>query len=567
MDYMGNTPEIRPALHPPLVRAMLQPAFYPRGPACVRLVQTHISWVFIAGDRVYKVKKPADFGFLDFSTLRKRAQACRREVELNRRLAPGLYLGVVPIYGRSPLSAPLPKGEHGGFSLRAPGRVVDYAVVMRLLPQERLLSALLARGAADAATVRRVARRIVAFHAQAAAAAPRWRRVAVLADNLRENFRQTLPFLEKTVSGGDYLLVWDYNHDFLERRRPLLEKRACEGRIRDGHGDLHAEHISVERSRVRIYDCIEFSDRLRQGDVAADIAFLYMDLLHHRRPDLATTLMDEYLRRSDDWEVRLLVPFYACYRAVVREKVESLRLADPGITAAHKRAAARRAASYFRLARELARRDARPRLILVGGLPGSGKSTIAAAVAARIGADCIASDILRKELAGAEPGERFTAGVGAGVYGAGMTELTYRELLVQAERLLRAGRSVVLDATFARAIDRRRATALARAVGGVLVAVQCRCSVKVARRRLESRRRPGYAGPSDAGWEVYRAMRSTFDPWPEAVGVDTTKQIEVCLAKIACSAPTRSEGEFSSSPGGRCGGGPRRARGRPRRAA
>ena len=143
-----------------------------------------------------------------------------------------------------------------------------------------------------------------------------------------------LPFLERTVSGGDYLLVWDYNHDFLERRRALLEKRAREGRIRDGHGDLHAEHVCVERARVRIYDCIEFSDRLRQCDVAADIAFLYMDLLHHRRPDLATALMDEYLRRTGDWEVRLLVPFYACYRAVVREKVESLRLADPGIAAA-----------------------------------------------------------------------------------------------------------------------------------------------------------------------------------------------------------------------------------------
>lgn len=547
---MSNVPEVRPETGQSLVRAMLQPAFYPRRPARVRLVQTHISWVFIAGDRVYKVKKPADFGFLDFSTLRKRALACRREVELNRRLAPGLYLGVVPIFEhRNPslgtafvstaIKAPHPALSRAGrgvkrvYSLSPPGRVADYAVVMRLLPRERLLATLLARGAANAADVRRVARRIAAFHTQAAVAAPRWRRVAVLAENLRENFRQTVPFLEKTVSGGDYLLVWDYNHDFFERRRPLLEKRAREGRIRDGHGDLHAEHISVERSRVRIYDCIEFSDRLRQCDVAADIAFLYMDLLHHQRPDLASTLMEEYLRRSGDWEVRLLVPFYACYRAVVREKVESFRLADPGIAAARKRAAARRATSYFRLARELARRDARPRLILVGGLPGSGKSTIAAAVAERIGADCIASDLLRKELVGAEPGERLTAAVGAGVYGAGVTDLTYRELLVQAERQLRAGRSVVLDATFGRALDRQRATALARAVGGVLVPVECRCPVKVARRRLESRTRPGYTGPSDAGWAVYRALRRTFEPWPGAVRADTTRPLETCLAKIA----------------------------------
>ena len=157
-----------------------------------------------------------------------------------------------------------------------------------------------------------------------------------------------------------------------------------------------------------------------------------MDLLHHRRPDLASTLMDEYLRRSGDWEVRLLVPFYACYRAVVREKVESFRLADQGITAARKRSAARRATSYFRLARELARRDAQPRLILVGGLPGGGKSTVARALANRIGADCIVSDVLRKELAGAEPGEAAPPPRSApGFYGAGMTDLTYRELLVR----------------------------------------------------------------------------------------------------------------------------------------
>jgi hypothetical protein len=516
---------------------MLRPDFYPHRPAAVRLVQTHISWVFLVGDRVYKLKKPVDFGFLDFSTRRKRQLACRREVELNRRLAPGMYLGVVPISEKSALSPSLPEGNQTGFSLSPPGRIVEHAVVMRRLPEGRLLSSLLARGAAGAADLRRVARRIAAFHAHAAAAAPRWRRVAVLEENLRENFRQTVPFLGRTVSGGDYLLVWDYNRDFLQRRRALLEKRVREGRLRDGHGDLHAEHVWIDRSRVLIYDCIEFSDRLRQCDTAADIAFLYMDLLHHRRADLAAALMDEYLRRSGDWEVRLLVPFYACYRAVVREKVESLRLADPGISTQHKRAAARRAASYFRLARELARRDARPRLILVGGLPGSGKSTVARALAERIGAACLSSDVLRKELAGTDPGARLPAAVGTGIYTAAMSALTYRELLLQAERLLRAGRSVVLDATFGRASGRRRAAALSRAVGGTLVQAECRCPATDARARLASRSRPGYAGASDAGWEVYRSMRRTFEPFgPGAVLVDTTRDLEECLAKIAARA-------------------------------
>ncbi len=509
---------------PPIVRAMLRPGFYPHRPARVRLVQTHASWVFLAADLVYKVKKPVDFGFLDFSSAAKRRRDCEREIALNRRLAPRVYLRVAPIY------------RHGeGFSLSPPGRIVEHAVVMRRFDEGRLLSALLRRRRATAADLRRVGRRIADFHARASPAAPRWRRVGALRETLRENFRQTIPFLGRTVREGDYLLVWDYNHDFLERRAALLAKRAREGRIRDGHGDLHAGHVWIGPREVLAVDCIEFSDRIRQCDVAGDVAFLYMDLLHHRRPDLAAALMEEYLRRSGDWEVRLLAPFYACYRAVVREKVESLLLGDPGVSAPAKRAATRRAAGYFRLARDLARRDARPRLFVVGEMPGSGKSTVGRALADRVGARLLVSDALRKELAGATPETPLPAAVGGGIYAPALTAMTYRELLVRAERELRAGHSVVLDATYRRARDRRRAAALARAVGGVFVAAECRCPAAVARRRLEGRTRAGSV--SDAGWEVYRALRRGFEPFgPGAVRVDTTRPLEECLAAIATAA-------------------------------
>ncbi len=506
-----------------MVNSLLRPDFYPHKPASVELIQTHISWVFLAGDRVYKIKKPVDFGFLDFSTLRKRGSACSEEVRLNRRLAGDMYLGTAPVYRR---------GE--AFSLSPPGRIVEHAVVMKRLPADRLLSVMLSDGRATSADIRMVARRIAKFHAGAEPAMPGLCGLPVLRRNLLQNFQQTLPYLGRTVRERDYLSVWDYTRDFLARRRTLLEKRIRDGRLRDGHGDLHAEHVCLDRP-VRIFDCVEFSPAIRQGDVAADIAFLYMDLLYHRHPVFARELMEEYLRRTGDWELRLLVPFYACYRAVVREKVESFRLADPCIGPRQKNAAARRAARYFTLARELAEADARPRLFIVGGLPGSGKSTVAAALAERTGADYLNSDVVRKGLAGVRPETVMAATFGEGIYSRSMTVLTYGEMFVHAERSIRAGSSVVLDATFSRETWRRKARGLARRTGASAVVVECHCPAGVARSRLLDRKERG--GISDAGWEVYKKMRGRYEPPPHGtVRVDTTRSTEEGLAAIAAAA-------------------------------
>jgi len=274
-------------MFPPLVEAMLSPEFYPHRPRNVQLEQTHISSVYLAGDLVYKIKKPVDFGFLDYSTLRKRAYWCRREVELNRRLAPDLYLGISRIYRRQ-----------GRLSLEPPGRVVEYAVVMKRLPQDRLFSSLMARGRATLAQTRRIARRVADFHGAAAEAPPRSRGLGVLKKNIEENFRQTEPYIGKTVSGSDYQAVHDYNRDFLNRRLFLLRKRIRDGRIRDCHGDLHAEHICMVDG-ITIYDCIEFSTRLRHCDVAAETAFLYMDLLFHRHRHLARMFAEGGLLKDD----------------------------------------------------------------------------------------------------------------------------------------------------------------------------------------------------------------------------------------------------------------------------
>lgn len=507
---------------PPLAEAMLRPDFYPHHPDSVEMVQTHISMVFLAGPLVYKIKKPVDFGFLDFSTLSKRSRACEDEVRLNARLTRGVYLGTVNIYQRG-----------NEFSLSPPGRVVEKAVLMKRLPDRRLLSNLLEHNRATVAQVRSVARRIADFHRHADAALPRFCRISALEKNLTENFQQTLPYLGLTVNEKDYLLVWNYTEDFLKQRRPLLEKRIKDGRLKDCHGDLHAEHICLDKG-VQIFDCIEFSPRIRQGDTAGDIAFLYMDLLYHGHPILARELMEEYLKQSRDWEVRLLLPFYACYRAVVREKVESFRLADASISRKEKAVAARRASGYFRLASSIAGKDAQPRLVMVGGLPGTGKSVIAREFAERIGAEHINSDVVRKELAGISFDMAVPAPIDRGIYTPKMTELTYDEMMLQAANSLNAGKSVVLDATFSLNRWRRMALALARRTGAVPVVVECTCPVNVVRKRMDERLKK--RGVSDAGWDVYLAMRRNYEAPAGAVRLNTTRPMEESLASIAAAA-------------------------------
>lgn len=509
---------------PPGVEAMLSPRFYPHDPAAVQLIQTHISYVFLAGPLVYKVKKPVDFGFLDYSTPRKRGLWCRREIELNRRLAPETYLGVARIYRRGDGYYPAP-----------PGRVVDYAVVMKRLPEKRLFSSLLARGRATLAHARRIARRVASFHAGAPLAAARNRRLGVLKKNIDDNFRQTEPYIGRTVSADDYREVYDYQHAFLAERRFLLGRRIREGRIRDCHGDLHAEHICLADGII-IYDCLEFSPGLRQTDVAAEVAFLYMDLLCHRHPHLARAFAEEYIRFSGDWEIRLLLSFYACYRAVVREKVESLRFSDPRVPRRQKAAARRKAARYFHLARDLARRDGRPRLFAVGGLPGTGKSTVSLHWARRLGAAYLNSDTVRKELAGQRPASGGPGPWRTGIYTPEWTRRTYREVVRRAGRLLAEGRSVVIDASFARRAHRRLAASAARRANARFTTVECTCPDRVVRQRL-SLRQEGRKDVSDADWDIHRAMRGAYTPpRRETVRIDTSRELEEGLAAIAGAA-------------------------------
>jgi aminoglycoside phosphotransferase family enzyme len=323
-----------------LVQALKDPKTYPHSPKTIELVQTQISFVFIAGDYVYKVKKPVDFGFLDFTTLKKRHFYCNQEVVLNRRLCPDVYLGVAPI---------TQKGKN--FTVEGNGKAVEYAVKMRPLPDQRMMDKMLQRDEVTTKMLERVAGRLADFHRQAELTEELAEigGIETVARNAEENFTQSKSYVNHTVTKEQYDRIKHYNDSFLKKNEKLFAKRVKEGRIRDCHGDLHAAHICFING-LCIYDCIEFNDRFRYIDVASEVAFLAMDLDFHRHPQLAKHFVEDYVKASGDSELLKLLDFYKCYRACVRGKVEGFKLNDPHISEDQKTITLNIARRYFELA-------------------------------------------------------------------------------------------------------------------------------------------------------------------------------------------------------------------------
>lgn len=478
--------------------------------------------VFLAGDSAYKIKKPVDLGFLDFTTLEARRADCEAEVLLNRRLAPSVYLGVVPVVRWD-----------SGLRVSGGGEAVEYAVRMERLPEEATLRALVERGALDRATVELVARRIAAFH-DAAETGPeiaRWGGFPVVAGNARENFEQTERFRGATVSPAVWGRLRSLTEQELAARRALIEERAGGGRVRDGHGDLHLAHVYRFPERAPpddlvVVDCLEFSERFRCSDTVADAAFLAMDLEFSGRRDLAGAFADAYFEAAGDPTGRELLAFYEAYRAVVRAKVESLEADEEEIPEAQRRDARERARAHFLLAlRLLAPPAERPALVLTTGLPGTGKSCLARSLEERAGFVRIASDAVRKELAGLEPNAPAPAQVDGGLYTPEWTERTYAACLERAGALLFEGRRVVVDAGFREEARRRQVLDAARRWGVQAVVLVCEAPREEVRRRLEARAADPGADPSDADWSVYQALAGRWEA-PSGETAGTVRRIE-----------------------------------------
>jgi len=487
------------------LKSLLRPEAYPDPAEDVRLVQTHISWIFLAGEFVYKIKKPVDFGFLNFSTLDRRLFYCHEEVRLNSRLCPEIYLGVVPL-----------REAPGGVSFTGSGTVVDHAVKMKRLPEERMADRLLASGRLTGSDVAVIAARIAEFHgsAERGGEIDAYGNVEAIARNWEENFHQAEAFAGITFSRSDLRLIRRWVDRFMKENAGLFADRVAGGFIRACDGDIHLENICLT-DKVCIFDCIEFNNRFRYTDTAADIAFLLMDLEFYGRRDLADLCLAEYLKASADDGMLPLIRFYVIYRAFVRGKVESFRLRDPAIPAEERSGAGERAKRYFRLARGyILRENLGPALLSLGGLSGSGKSTIAQELAMELGLELLSSDRIRKELA-VIPETQRPEGYGTGLYSAAMNEATYGEILARVERALASGRGAIVDATCRRQKERESLARLAEGHGAAFYPFMVECPEKVVRQRLEERERLG-TGVSDAGWEVYLRQRDEFEPLLES---------------------------------------------------
>lgn len=533
-----------PGALPAVVAAMLEPHFYPHRPRDVELVQTHISWVFLAGEYVYKVKKPVRFVFVDASTLEARRRLCLEEVRLNQPLAPEIYLGVAAIV------APDGRFALGGATGEMPTDAVEYAVVMRRLPGERMLDRLLNEGAVSVEQIEVIARHLGQFYRSASReAASRYGCAAAVAQMVMGNLAECERFEGYTLNRAQMKGLIRYARGFLDQHWQLLNRRAHEGRVIEGHGDLRCEHICLMGGRIVIFDCVEFSERLRYGDAACDVAFLAMDLERLGAPHLAGPLCATYAGITDDADFTRVLPFYESYRAVVRAKVESLRSLDSQVPRAERDRARALATRYFAMACGYAGcYDGRPVVIVVCGAAGTGKSTFARTLGNRMGLEVLNSDDVRKRMIGASPTTALKAPYGGGIYSQEFTQRTYDALILGAKQRIETGAGVILDATFRHPGERRRVLEAAVHTGACALFVECRADESEVMRRLSERsRRPGSVSDADAA--VYLRQVADFVPLDEIapecrIVADTTRgndaavlAVERQLGRLCASKP------------------------------
>ena len=481
-----------------IVRFLLQPTSYPHPSGRIIRRETHVSHVFLAGNFAYKLKKPVKFPFLDASTATLRKKFCQLEISLNRRLAPAIYLGIIPIVETA-----------RRFRLGGAGKAVEWVVKMRRLPEERMLDQLVAHRRVTRRDMKRIADRLIPFFARAARSRMinRYGTPAAVEELVLGNLRECRPFIPGLLSEADRQFIEAAYRQFLTLHEPMLAQRVKQRRIIDGHGDLRCENICLSQP-VSVFDCVEFQPAFRCGDMANDFAFLVMDLEFRGRYHLAGALVDQYRRRMQDATFEQVLTFYKCHRSLVRGKVRGFAwLQHPNTTEGRRIRAL--STVHFQLAVTYAKWFAPPRLVVVGGTIGTGKSTLAKALSDALGAVWLRTDEIR--LTEFVTYRHAGAGFSSGIYAPRVSEMVYRRLIQRTGELLRQGRSVVCDGTFSKAAGREVLRHLAKQHGASFHFFECVVPRAVALRRIAKR----YAAKSDiseAKPEHYNRMKAGFEP-------------------------------------------------------
>jgi len=499
---------------PALIRALLDPARYDHAVEKIHVVETHISWVILTGPYAYKIKKPVDLGFLDFSTLAKRRFYCEEELRLNRRLAASLYLGVVPITGS--IASP---------ALGGTGDAIEYAVKMIQFPEETRLDRLLARGELGPAHIDSLAQELAGFHERIAVAG--YDKAFGMPEHVYEPVRQNFEQIRPRIEAQDQaqlrrLEVWS-ELGFDELRQTFADRK-YRGFVRECHGDAHLANMIWRDGRALLFDCLEFNDNLRWIDVMSEVAFLVMDLDDRGRSDLARRALNRYLEHTGDYAGLAVFRFYQVYRALVRAKVACIRLRQDGLSETDKHQAHEEYRGYAALA-ERYTQARHPALVITHGLSGSGKTWLSQQLLEQLDIIRLRSDVERKRLHGLAAHERSGSGIDSGLYTAEAGRRTYARLAEQARDMLRAGHAVLVDAAFLKREQRRQLHAVAEQARVPFAILDLCADDGVLRERLRRRAQEG-GDASEADLAVLEHQLATREPLTsaeqdQALAIDT----------------------------------------------
>lgn len=495
-----NQPEIY-AEAQQLIESLRNPGAYTHPVNRIKIIETHISWVLLSGPFAYKIKKPVNLGFLDYSNLKRREYFCHKEWQLNRRLAPHIYLSVVPITGT--VEYPSMNGE---------GVPLEFAVKMRRFPQHNLLNRLIENGRLTTALVDRIAHRVANFHAniEIADSDSMYGSPVEVLSPMQQNFSTIRTHLssEKLLKPLDFLEDW--TQSCYLRLKPKLQQRKQQGFIRECHGDMHLGNIALVDEKICIFDGIEFNEHIRWIDVISELAFLVMDLQDRGAPRLAQRLLNHYLQITGDYSGLALLRFYQVYRAMVKAKVNAIRLSQGHLTHEQDLGLVRLYQSYIQLAISYTKAQT-PMILITHGLSGCGKSTLSQRLAEEMNIIWIRSDVERKRLFGLGALEASHSDIKLGLYSTTASEQTYTRLLNLAKQITQAGFTVLVDATFLKTAQREPFSRLADALGLPWHILSIQASEDTLRKRIELRSTQS-EDPSEATLEVLNLQLQTREP-------------------------------------------------------